>query len=206
MTNEVARIESAFSSIQKFEECQRMAKVFSESSFVPANFKGKIGDCVIALDMAQRMGADVIALMQNMYIVHGKPSFSSSFLIACINSSGRFSPLRYIITGEGDERSCTAWALDQSGERLESVAVTIRMAKAEGWYTKAGSKWQTMTDLMLRYRAATFFARQFCPEITMGMRTQEELMDAVEVQDGNGNVITQAANITDEQPTARKRG
>lgn len=187
----IVKFEGAFSSVAKFEECQRMAKVFSESSFVPAAFKGKIGDCVIALDMAKRMGADPIALMQNMYIVHGKPSFSSSFLIACINSSGRFSAMRYDLDGEEDDRGCRAWVTDENGERLESIRVTIKMAKAEGWFTKSGSKWQTMPELMLRYRAAAFFARQYCPEITMGMKTQEELADIIEVQDGSGNVVDQ---------------
>ena len=192
MTNEIVKVNqnyvSAFSSIQKFEEVQRMAKVFSDSNFVPATFKGKIGDCIIAIDMANRMGADVIALMQNMYIVYGKPSFSSSFLIAAINASGRFSALRYIIDGEGDNKGCIAWATDNTGEKLESVRVTIEMAKKEGWYNKNGSKWPTMPDLMLRYRAATFFCNQYCPELKMGMKTIEELED-IELQDGTGNVI-----------------
>ena len=38
-----------------------------------------------------------------------------------------------------------------------------------------------MPDLMLRYRAATFFSRLYCPELTMGMRTTDELEDMVDV-------------------------
>ncbi|MBQ2059258.1 MAG: hypothetical protein II488_05735, partial [Firmicutes bacterium] len=48
------------------------------------------------------------------------------------------------------------------------------MAKAEGWLTKAGSKWQTMPELMLTYRSAAFFARTICPDLAMGMYTEYE--------------------------------
>ena len=56
------------------------------------------------------------------------------------------------------------------------------MAKKEGWYSKNGSKWQTMEDLMLRYRAATFFGRLYTPDLLMGMQTKEELDDVIDVK------------------------
>ena len=76
------------------------------------------------------------------------------------------------------------------------------MAKAEGWLQKQGSKWQTMPDLMLRYRAAAFFARQYAPELTMGMHTAEEVADVVEIQDGKGNIIS---NDIPEKPEIRRK-
>ena len=51
------------------------------------------------------------------------------------------------------------------------------MAKAEGWVDKSGSKWKTMPELMMRYRAAAFFGRLYAPEITMGMHSVEEIVD-----------------------------
>jgi hypothetical protein len=117
--------------------------------------------------------------MQNLYVVHGRPAWSSQFLISCINASGKFSPLRYAMTGRRGEDSfgCVAWAVDKGGERLEGPEVTIGTAKAEGWFQKNGSKWKTMPELMLRYRAATLFARLFAPELTMGIQTDEEIID-----------------------------
>jgi len=56
------------------------------------------------------------------------------------------------------------------------------MAAAEGWATKAGSKWKTMPELMLRYRAAAFFGRLYAPDILMGMQTAEEAVDVVSVK------------------------
>lgn len=183
MESQIDKIESsnlkAFSSGESFELALRISTMLSKSDLVPQNFKGNIANCTIALNMANRIGADPLMVMQHLYIVHGKPSWSSTFLIAAINNCGRFNPLRYEITGDNDQKGCIAWTTEKnSTERLESPRVTIEMAKKEGWFQKAGSKWQTMPDLMMRYRAAALFSRLYCPEITMGMHTYEEVQDA----------------------------
>jgi hypothetical protein len=171
-------IEMGFNDSRSFDHIQRVAKMFATSQLVPAAFQGNIPNVVIALNMAHRMGADPMAVMQNIYIVHGKPSWSSTFIIACINSCGRYSPLRFEVTGKDDAKTCVAWANEKgTNERLEGPPVSIGMAKAEGWYAKNGSKWKTMEELMLRYRAATLFGRLYAPEILMGMKTVEEVLD-----------------------------
>lgn len=161
-----------------FEIAQRMATALSKSNLIPTQFQNNLPNCLIALEMATRMGASPMAVMQNLYIVHGKPAWSSQFIIAAINSTGHFSPLRFKIEGEGDKRQCTAWAVELgTNEKLEGPAVSIAMAKQEGWYGKNGSKWQTLPELMLRYRAATFFGRLYAPEVLMGMREETEVID-----------------------------
>ena len=100
MTNELAI--AADTPVQTFELVQRQAKALSLSSLVPDHFKNNIPNCIIALEMAQRLNASPMAVMQNIYVVHGKPSWSAQFIIACINSCGKFSPLRFEMIGEGD--------------------------------------------------------------------------------------------------------
>lgn len=169
---------SYFSDLALFESGQRMAKLLAASDLVPQQFRGNIANTLIALEMANRTGSSPLAVMQSMYIVHGKPSWSATFIIASINASGRYSPLRFRMTGEGDDLTCRAYAVErETGERLESPPISIRTAKAEGWYGKAGSKWQTMPELMLRYRAATLFGRLYAADILMGMQTADELAD-----------------------------
>lgn len=175
-------VAAGFGTADSFELLQRQAKLLASSELVPKEFQGKLANCVIALEMANRIGASPMAVLQNLYIVHGKPSWSSQFIIAALNSTGEFSPLRFTITGEGEKMTCVAWAIEkETGERLESPPVSIEMAKKEGWLTKSGSKWQTMPQLMLRYRAATFFGRLYAPQILMGMRTEEEARDIIDV-------------------------
>lgn len=169
---------SIFSEMVAFENAQRVAKMLAASTLVPQQFQGNVPNVMIALEMANRLNASPFMVMQNMYIVHGRPGFSATYVIASINACGRFSPLRFEISGEGDDRSCYAWVIEKStGDRLEGSPVSIRMAKTEGWYNKQGSKWQTMPEQMLRYRAAAFFGRLYAPDILMGMQTAEEAED-----------------------------
>lgn len=166
-----------FGNKEIFEHAQRVAMMLSKSDLVPKEFKNNVGNCIVALEMATRVGASPLMVMQNLYIVHGKPAWSSAFLIATVNACGKFSPLRYQ-EDEVEGGRTRAWAEEKgTGEKLYGVWVSMTMAKAEGWVDKNGSKWKTMPELMRRYRAASFFARQFAPEISMGIHTQEEIQD-----------------------------
>jgi hypothetical protein len=165
-----------FNSNGSWELAQRIGKAFSSSTLVPAAYQGNLANCIVALEMANRMGASPLMVMQNLYIVHGNPGWSSKFLIASFNQSGKFSAMRYEWNDARDE--CRAWATEKAtGDRLVGPLVSVEMAKAEGWSTKSGSKWKTMPELMLMYRAAAFFVRTYAPEISMGLRTDDELVD-----------------------------
>lgn len=168
--------------VKEFEAKQRIANMFAQSDLVPDTYKGKIGNCVIALDMAMRMNVNPLAVMQNMYIVYGNPSWSSQFLISCINHCGRFSPLRYECnSATGEALAWRAYAYDKEDvekkEPLFGTWISMKMANDEGWTKKAGSKWKTMPDQMMKYRAAAFWQRTFAPEISMGFLTKEEAED-----------------------------
>lgn len=169
--------------LKQFEVQQRMGQMYVQSTIVPDTYKGNIGNCIIAIDMAMRMNANPLMVMQNLYIVHGNPAFSSKFLIATINASGRYSPLRYEFRGKegADSYACRCYAYEASDkEHKEPLCgdwVSIELAKKEGWFEKSGSKWKTMPNQMLRYRAAAFWQRVYCPEISMGLMTSEEAED-----------------------------
>ena len=158
----------------QFEHAQRIAKLLSSSDLVPNQYKGNIANTMVALEMAHRMNASPLMVMQNLHIIHGRPSWGSSFIIASLNSCGRFGTLRF----ESTPTSCKAVTLDkQSGAILDGPTVTMEMAKAEGWLDKPGSKWKTMPELMLKYRAAAFFGRLYAPEIMMGLYSADEVVD-----------------------------
>ena len=209
---------------------QRAAMMLSHSTLVPAAYRARIikrnrygqiereednpnalSNCVLALNMAQRMNADPLMVMQNLYIVENRPAWSSQFIIAAINACGKFSPLRFELVDEGEKDftweekiweenpqtgksyrksiphkarihdfSCIAWATEKaSGERLSSPRVSIAMAISDGWYGKEGSKWKTMPEIMLRYRAASFFGKLYAPELLMGIATAEDVQDTI---------------------------
>lgn len=191
-----------------FEMLQRQAQMFSSSSLVPKEFTGNIANCAIGINIAKRLGADPFMVLQNIDIIHGRPSFRATFLIAMVNASGRFEPLQFEMQETAKETSktitfevwenqkkvsrelkytytpttCIAYAKDKaSGSIIKGPPVSYDMAITEGWVGKSGSKWQTeMRELMIRYRAAAFFARLYAPDITLGMMTAEELRDTTE--------------------------
>jgi hypothetical protein len=186
-----------------FETAQRMAKSLAESDIVPQAYKGKIANCLVALEIANRTRSSVLAVMQNLNMIHGKPSWSSQYVIAAINSCGRFEPLKFEMKRPGkktvsgitfEEIICEAVAIDKNtGEKVVGPPASIEIAIAEGWYQKAGSKWKTMPEVMVRYRAATFFGRLYCPEILLGMQSEDEARDVTK------SVKSEAAISINEQ-------
>ena len=211
-----------------FNDAMNAAQVLANSTLVPKDYRftyevkkgygyeattewvnnqNAAANCLIALNMANRMGYDPLMIMQNLHIIEGRPAWSSQFIIAAINACGKFSPLRFEIMNHGmtdveyietywenkkkqtrqiktqiENVSCVAWAIEKAtGERIESAKIDMVMAVKEGWYQKNGSKWQTMPDQMLRYRAAAFFGRIYAPEILMGIYSADEVRDFVDV-------------------------
>lgn len=167
----------------RFEHLWRVAQAFARSQLVPQHFRQKPDDCLIACQMALRLGVDPFMFMQNTYVVHGRPGMEAKLAIALINSSGLFKGrLKYERIGDDAKKPtyrCRAWAVDaETGERVDGPWITWEIVKAERWDQKDGSKWLTMPALMFDYRAATWFGRTNCPERLMGMQTADELEDS----------------------------
>jgi hypothetical protein len=174
-----------FTSLQAFELVQRVGTMFAKSTIVPQRFQNNVANCAIALEMAHRMGASPLMVMQNLYIVHGNPGWAAKFLIACFNQCGRFASVKYQMVGTKgkDDWGCIAYTTElATGERIEGPLITIELAKKEGWYSRKDSKWQTIPEQMLRYRAAAWMINTTAPEISMGLRTAEEIGDVFDAQ------------------------
>jgi hypothetical protein len=198
---------SVFSGIRAFEDAQRIAKALASSTLIPPQFQGQNGfaNCLVALEIAGRMNISPFLCMQHLHIIHGRPSWSSAFIIAMVNGCGRFTPLRFEVSGEGDSLACYAVATDiKTNQELKGPTITMTMAKKEGWATKSGSKWITMPELMIRYRAAAFWGRLFAGDLLVGLQTQEEVIDVESVKVSVGidelNAKVQAAPVVEPEP------
>lgn len=214
-TNQVQQFN--FFDANHFATMQRVCTLFAASELVPAMYRVSetnprekaIANCMIAIETAQRIGASPLMVMQNMYIVHGQPAWSSKFLIATVNACGRYASIKYKMNNLGmvkfnnadvENWECIAYTCEKgSDEVLESIPVTVAMAISEGWYGKNGSKWKTIPKLMLQYRSATFWTRAYAPELSMGLKSDDEVMDIEEIPYENvpvkvGEVIKEKAN------------
>lgn len=179
ITTEQQTLPTIWNNSDMLAKAYKAANYLASSDLVPVTYK-KPENCLIALDMANRTGMQPLTIMQNLYIVKGKPSWSGQMCIALINTSGRFTPLEYEFVGTKgqDDFGCYAYATKKSNGKLyTSDAVTISMAKKEGWFGKDGSKWQTMPIQMMMYRAGAFFARVYCPEVLIGLPLVDEVID-----------------------------
>lgn len=175
-----------------FELGQRMAKSLSSATLVPKEYQENLSNCMIALELAQRLGMSPLMVMQSVDVIHGRPSFRAQFVIAAVNATRRYEPLQFRLDGEGDDYGCVCWTRPTGGgDELAGPRVTIKMAKDEGWYGRTGSKWKTMPEVMLRYRSATFFGRLYAPEVLMGMLEEEEAHVAPE-RVATGRVVEDA--------------
>lgn len=177
---------TAFSSIAMFESAQRMAQALAASTIVPREYQKAPANCLIAIEYAQRIGESPFVVMQNLNIIQGKPGLKAEYLIARLNTCGKFrQDIRFDYSGSGDALQCVAYTYRHDGTKIEGTPVSIAMAKAEGWFTRSGSKWQTMPRQMLAYRAASFFQRMYCPELSFGMQTTDEIIDIGAAQPAN---------------------
>ena len=162
----------------QFDQMLRAAKMLSQTSIIPQNYQNKPQDCFIAVDMAARMNVSPMIVMQNMYVVKGKPSWAGQACTMLVKSCGQFKDVKHIYTGEKgtESRGCYLEATRVAdGELVQGAEVTIDMAKSEGWLSNP--KWRNMPELMLAYRASAFFARVHCPEALMGVQSYEEIED-----------------------------
>ena len=176
-TTELAPV-TVWTDKKQFDQLLRAANMLSQTSIIPATYQGKPQDCFVALEMATRMGVSPLVVMQNMYVVKGKPAWAGQACTMFINSCGKFTQVKHVYTGEKgtDSRGCYVTATRISdGIQVNGVEVTIAMAKAEGW--TANTKWRNMPELMLAYRASAFFARVHCPEALMGVQLADEIYD-----------------------------
>lgn len=182
MSEEVAgqQIENLITNTKQLNQIYKVGKIYSRSSMVPSNYQNNPDNCFVACELAGRMNVSPVLVMQNLYIVQGKPSWAGQACKALIDGCGKFKQSEYIFYGEygQPEWGCRLQAVNiTTGKKVQGSMVTWQMAKDEGWVDKKGSKWLTMPEQMIKYRAAAFFARSECPEVLMGYSTADEIED-----------------------------
>ena len=195
---------SVFDNIETFQQVFEMARALSKSCFVPTSFRGSPESCVIAIDLARRLGVSPLTLFPHLYVVDSKPAFSTQFLITLVNRSGLFNRLEWESGTDGEatvqvflrwnektketetttEKVPNVWAVAKLVERrtnkeYKSPRVDMNFANANGWFAKRGSKWRTMPEIMAAYRAASILIKRVCPELTLGLEFAEDVADSV---------------------------
>lgn len=164
--------------IQEFSDNWRMATQLAKSTIIPSTYQNKPENVIVAIGMAQKLGLDPFTIMQNLNIIKGKTSWSGSFCRTLIEKSNKYTNLQLIFVGQKgtDTYGCYMQGVNkETGETIKGPEVNMKMAKAENW--TSNTKWINMPELMLSYRATSFFARVYVPEALNGVQTTEEIED-----------------------------
>ena len=164
---------------QAFNDLFVVANQLAKSDIVPQNYQNKPTNCIIALEVANRMGISPIFVMQQTSVVRGKLSWSGQACSMLVNAYPKFKNVRLVYVGkEGTpERGAYVTAVRKdTGEEVKGTTVTMKMAEVEKWTDN--SKWRSMPEQMLGYRAYTFFERLYCADALNGFMTEGEPEDA----------------------------
>lgn len=180
---------SPFSNGDAFKLACTIAERIANSDFIPAEYKGKPENVMVAMDYASRFpGMTMLSMMQVLDVVKGRPGLRGTFLAGLINRSPLFSRMYYEWRGTdnpGGEPSmdygCRAYAVEvATGITIYGTWIDWRMVKGEGWYKN--DKWNYMRDQMFQYRASSFWTRVNASDITLGMHSTEELEDLAVIE------------------------
>lgn len=184
VVNAVSARREVQQEVLSYDQLMNMANMLAKSTIVPVMYQNRPENTFVALDMASRMGISPMVVMQNLYVIQGKPSWSGQAMASLIRNSGQFKNVTLHYIGKEGTDSWGAYVTAtraSDGLEIKGATVTIATAKKEGWYQKGGSKWQTIPELMLAYRAYAWFGRVHAPEIMMGLQSTEEVYDSVDV-------------------------
>jgi hypothetical protein len=179
--NQVA-IKSNFTPVN-LDEAVNLSGILSQSSIVPASYKGKKEDILVAIIMGSELGFSPIASLQNIATINGKPSIYGDAMLALVKNSPLCEDvIETTFKGEKPEDSGAVCTVKRKGMEPVSVTFTVGDAIRAGLWKKAGP-WTQYPKRMLQMRARSFALRDAFPDVLRGLVATEELMDYQDVKD-----------------------
>jgi len=156
---------------QTFDQALTFCNYLAESDMVPKDFKGKPGNCLIAIQWGAELGLKPLQALQNLAIINGRPALWGDAVIALVRSS----PLCEFITETDDGKTATC-RVKRRGEPEEVRTFSVEDARAAGLVGKQGP-WTQYPKRMRQMRARAFALRDVFPDVLRGMPIAEEVMD-----------------------------
>ena len=156
---------------RNFEQALTFSDYLADSDMVPKDFKGKPGNCLIAIQWGAELGLKPLQALQNLAIINGRPSLWGDAVIALVRSS----PLcEYVI--ESDDGNTATCKVKRRGEPEQARTFSMEDAKAAGLQGKQGP-WSQYPKRMRQMRARAFALRDVFSDVLRGLPVAEEIMD-----------------------------
>lgn len=184
-------------SAQGFALAQRLATAYMSSNAVPAPFRSVItkrekqgndyvdveipnpsamGNCLVAIETALAVGMSITAVMQNANIIEGRLTWSAKFVIASINSSGRFHPLRFDLVNKGlikaTYKEKGAWNRDQRKYDMIEKEVEIENLVCVAWTLPRSTAFPSNVHSLTEAKSASLPVIESAP-VSMKLAVEE---------------------------------
>lgn len=156
---------------QTFEQALTFSQHLAESDLVPKDFKGKPGNCLIAMQWGAELGLKPLQALQNLAIINGRPALWGDAVIALVRSS---PACEYVI--EEDDGNTATCKVKRRGEPEQIRTFSMKDAAQAGLTGKQGP-WTQYPKRMRQMRARAFALRDVFPDVLRGMPVAEEVMD-----------------------------
>ncbi len=137
--------------------------------------KRTIANCFLVVEQSVRWGMSPFAVAPETYVVGGKLAFQGKLVLAVVNElAGLEKRLDFEWSGEGKTRQITIRGRFK-GDPVERVDTIV-------WdKVKTDNKmWAADPDQKLLYTGVLHWARRWCPEVVLGVKTIEDLERIVE--------------------------
>lgn len=154
------------------------SKMISSSGMVPAAYKGKPQDILVAIQWGYEVGLQPMQALQNIAVINGKPSVYGDAAIALVKADPRCRGVKETIEGEGEKMVARCVVRRAYGDEIEETEATFSVddAKRAKLWGKQGP-WSQYPKRMLAMRARGFAIRDAFPDAMKGMITAEEAQD-----------------------------
>lgn len=156
---------------RNFEEAWRLAEILADSELVPKDYRGKPGNCLVAIQWGNEVGLGPLQSLQNIAVINGRPSMWGDALLALVRSS----PLCEFVV-ETDDGTTAICRVKRRGEPEQARTFGVEDAKTAGLHGKAGP-WQQYPKRMRQMRARAFALRDVFTDVLKGIPMAEEMLD-----------------------------
>ena len=156
---------------QSFEQAITFSQYLADSDLVPKDFKGKPGNCLIAMQWGSELGLKPLQSLQNLAVINGRPALWGDAVIALVLSS----PACEYVT-EDDDGNTAYCRVKRKGGKEQVRSFSMEDAQKAGLTGKQGP-WSQYPKRMRQMRARAFALRDVFPDVLRGMPVAEELQD-----------------------------
>lgn len=173
MSHEIAKQDFSFQ-ISTLDQALDYARMISESDLAPKDYKGKPGNCLIAMQFGSEIGLKPMQAIQNIAIINGRPCVWGDAMLGLVMSN----PLCEYVN-ERQEAGTAYCTVKRKGDAKEyTYEFSMDDAKKAGLSSKAGC-WTQYPERMLQMRARGFALRDKFPDVLKGLSMREEVEDYI---------------------------